>query len=137
VVRPAARDAHAPERAGAWVPVDDESAATSPHAASDGWGLATAATAAGRALRLLQPPEAVEMEHAAGIPCAMWWRGARLPLRRVEGPERLSGDWWRDDAYRRDYWRCESETGGGSFVVFQDHAGHPDADAWFVHGWYD
>jgi protein ImuB len=130
VVRPAARDAHAPERAGAWVPVGDEAeAAPSSQAASDGGGLTTVATAASRALRLLQPPEAVAMEHAAGIPCAMWWRGARLPLRRVEGPERLSGDWWREDAYRRDYWRCESET--GAFVVFQA------SDAWFVHGWYD
>ena len=130
VVRPAARDAHAPERAGAWVPVgdDDREAAPAIRAAFEDAAPATM-TAADRALRLLQPPEAVEVEHAAGIPCAMWWRGARLPLRRVQGPERLSGDWWRDDAYRRDYWRCESET--GSFVVF--HA----SDAWFVHGWYD
>jgi protein ImuB len=131
VVRPAARDAHAPERAGAWVPADGEEETSIPHAATDGGGLATAATVTGRALRLLEPPEAVEMEHSAGVPCAMWWRGARLPFRRIEGPERLSGDWWRDDAYRRDYWRCESETGGGSFVVFQA------SDDWFVHGWYD
>jgi protein ImuB len=153
VVRPAARDAHAPERAGTWVPVGEEEPAT---AAQRGTfadaGPSRAMTMSERALRLLQPPEAVEVEHAAGIPCAMWWRGARLPLHRVQGPERLSGDWWRDDAYRRDYWRCESET--GSFVVFQDHAGRgatelpgpqgpedgprgSDSDAWFVHGWYD
>ena len=132
VVRPAARDAHAPERAGAWVPVGDEAAeeVSRPRLTVSGAGLGTAtASALDRALRLLQPPETVEVERAAGIPCAMWWRGARLPLRRVQGPERLSGDWWRDDAYRRDYWRCESET--GSFVVFQASEG------WFVHGWYD
>jgi protein ImuB len=130
VVRPAARDAHAPERAGAWVPVGDEEPVTATSTAWDGGGLPTAAPSApDRALRLLHPPEAVEVEHASGIPCAMWWRGARVPLRRVQGPERLSGDWWRDDAYRRDYWRCESET--GSFVVFRN------TDAWFVHGWYD
>ena len=128
VVRPAARDAHAPERAGVWVPADGEE--ETPHTATDGGGLATVATVTGRALRLLEPPEAVEVEHAAGVPCAMWWRGARLPFRRIEGPERLSGDWWRDDTYRRDYWRCESET-GGAFVVFQA------SDDWFVHGWYD
>jgi protein ImuB len=134
VVRPAARDAHAPERGGAWVPVGDEEMESAPptRGVIEEAGVATATAAAtDRALRLLQPPEAVEVEHAAGIPCAMWWRGARVPLRRVQGPERLSGDWWRDDAYRRDYWRCESETGGGSFVVFQA------SDAWFVHGWYD
>ena len=153
VVRPAARDAHAPERAGTWVPVgEEESASAAQRGTFADAGPSRAMTMSERALRLLQPPEAVEVEHAAGIPCAMWWRGARVPLRRVQGPERLSGDWWRDDAYRRDYWRCESET--GSFVVFQDHAGRgatalpgprgpgdgprgPDSDAWFVHGWYD
>ena len=153
VVRPVARDAHAPERAGAWVPVDEETpeplraaAVPPPSAAGET-----------RALRLLDPPEAVEVEHAAGIPCAMWWRGARQPLLRVRGPERLSGDWWRDDAYARDYWRCESET--GVMVLFQNRAGrgseHPGpsshlptphasgptpavrSDDWFVHGWYD
>ena len=129
VVRPAVRDAHVPERAGAWVPVDEEETASTPRETFAEAAPARSATMSERALRLLQPPEAVEVEHAAGIPCAMWWRGARLPLRRVQGPERLSGDWWRDDAYRRDYWRCESET--GSFVVFQDAAD------WFVHGWYD
>jgi hypothetical protein len=94
----------------------------------------------------------------------MRWRGRRVPFDRVDGPERLSGDWWRD-GYRRDYWRCEGE--GSEFLLFLEHrvragasgaggsgsttpdaagpdAAGPDAGApnegagrWCVQGWYD
>jgi hypothetical protein len=54
-------------------------------------------------------------------------------VRRAEGPERLSGDWWRD-GYRRDYWRCEGEGGDGDFVLYRDRAA---PGAWYLQGWYD
>ena len=80
------------------------------------------------ARRAIDPPEPVDVVCDGDVPSALTWRGQYITITRALGPERLSGDWW-DDGYRRDYWRCESES--GSFVVFQD------ADAWFVHGWYD
>jgi hypothetical protein len=84
-------------------------------------------------LRLLEAPEPVEVECAGGAPSVVWWRGRRMPVSRATGPERLSGDWWRD-AYRRDYWRCEA--GESEFVVYVDR-GYADAASWYLHGWYD
>jgi hypothetical protein len=123
VVRPVARDEHRLERAGAWVEAED--ATRSP---------AAAPTDPGRALRLLETPEPVEVEcapEAPAVPRAMRWRGRHIAVDRPVGPERLSGDWWRD-SYHRDYWRCESGE-AGDFVVFLDRAGA----CWYLHGWYD
>ena len=86
------------------------------------------------ALRLLESPEAVDVECAAdGAPRALAWRGQRITVLRAVGPERLSGDWWRD-GYRRDYWRCAPEGGAvaGELLLYQDPRG-----GWHVQGWYD
>ncbi len=120
VVRPASRDEHRPEHAGAW---EEEQRSSGEERAPS-----TAARVAQLSLRLLETPEAIEIERADGVPCAMWWRGERSPILRASGPELLSGDWWKDD-YRRDYWRCEGKT--GEFLIFGADAG------WFLHGWYD
>lgn len=89
----------------------------------------------GAALRLLEVPEPVEVECAAEgeAPSLVWWRGRRILVRRAEGPERLSGEWWRD-GYRRDYWRCEGAAGDGDFVLYRDRAA---PGAWYLQGWYD
>lgn len=128
VVRPVARDEQRPERAGAWQDIEGT------HEAATAITLASSDVATGDArdltLRLLETPDAIDVEWSAGLPCAIWWRGARLAIGRAEGPERLSGDWWKDD-YRRDYWRCEGETGVGELLIFAEDA------QWYVHGWYD
>ena len=89
-------------------------------------------------LRLLETPELVEIERTGGEPSAMWWRGCRLEINRAVGPERLSGDWWKD-GYARDYWKCEGtgvtdEGEGGDFLIFFDHA---DGGQWYLQGWWD
>ncbi|MFL5582238.1 MAG: hypothetical protein ACJ8AO_17865, partial [Gemmatimonadaceae bacterium] len=148
VVRPVARDEHRPERAGAWVE-EGEPAAGTEGAGPEVDGAAPAAAApaapaAPAALRLLEAPEAVEVEPgvapgdlaeaadpvAAGSPGAMRWRGRRVVLERAVGPERLSGDWWRD-GFRRDYWRCAGD-GATEFLLYRAEDGR-----WFLHGWYD
>jgi protein ImuB len=88
------------------------------------------------ALRLLEAPEVIDVECAAdGAPCALAWRGRRITVLRATGPERLSGDWWRD-GYRRDYWRCAPADGGdtlaGELLLYLDPQG-----AWHLQGWYD
>ncbi|MEP6689615.1 MAG: hypothetical protein ABJD07_00585 [Gemmatimonadaceae bacterium] len=128
VVRPVARDEHRPEGAGAWV--EENRCSVIGDRCSD--TIPPEGTRRSRntdvSLRLLEAPEAIEIERVEGVPCGMWWRGARSPIVRAMGPERLSGDWWKDD-YRRDYWRCEGET--GEFLVFASE------DGWWLHGWYD
>ena len=124
VVRPVARDAHRPERAGAWVD-DDEGRGTRDESLS--------ARPTGAALRLLESPEPVEVECPEGVPAALNWRGSHLPCAYALGPERLAGDWWTPESYRRDYWRCDAS--GRELLLFQDRAtAEPN---WFVHGWYD
>jgi protein ImuB len=94
------------------------------------------------ALRLLESPEVVAVECRPagdeGAPAAMQWRGRRVAFARADGPERLSGEWWKE-GFRRDYWRCESE--GSEFLLFRERpaaASAPDAAArWCLQGWYD
>jgi protein ImuB len=114
VVRPALRDEHRPERAGAWCEDDGPRAAAPPPR--------------GSALRLLEVPETVEVEWDGDRPCALWWRERRVAIAAAAGPERLSGDWWKD-GYARDYWRCDSDS--GELLAFRER------EHWYVQGWYD
>jgi len=131
VVKPIARDAHAPERRGAWVESVERG-----EVSGEGERYTTAptmkrgSTTADPAIRLLESPESVFVVCDDGVPCAVTWRGRRLTIERAVGPERLSGDWW-DDGYRRDYWRCESAF--GDFVLYLDRMD----DQWWVQGWFD
>ena len=64
------------------------------------------------------------------LPCCPSDR-SRLSLASADGPERLSGDWWRADAYARDYWRCVAE-GEGELLLY-----HEAGSQWSLQGWYD
>lgn len=123
VVRPRMRDEHRPEHRGHWVEADAAPAST-PAAPAE-------PNERTRAMRLLESPELVEVEMPGGVPVAAWWRGTRVALASAAGPERLSGDWWRDP-YRRDYWRCDAEE-GGTVLLYHDRT----AECWYVQGWED
>jgi protein ImuB len=140
VVRPALRDEHRPERNGAWCESDGarivKTNARTPARAASTEKRGDRAVAIEKAtepphapaLRLLETPEAIEVEWDGDRPCALWWRERRVAIGRASGPERLSGDWWKD-GYARDYWRCESDS--GELLAFRER------DRWFVQGWYD
>lgn len=147
VVRPVACDEHRPERAGAWVDIESDEttpARGAPPEQNIGRGTASPTTlsppvASGdraltplRTLRLLETPEAVNVECTGAIPVALWRQGQRITLTRAIGPERLSGDWWKD-SYHRDYWRCRGED-QGELLLLLDHATTAE---WYVQGWYD
>ncbi|HEV7702789.1 MAG TPA: hypothetical protein VGO46_00800, partial [Gemmatimonadaceae bacterium] len=122
VVRPALRDEHRPERSGAWCESDDARVDVRASIAK------VAEPPRAPALRLLETPETVDVEWDGDRPCALWWRERRVAIGRAAGPERLSGDWWKD-GYARDYWRCESDS--GELLAFRER------EQWFVQGWYD
>ena len=138
VVRPVAVDAYCPEREGGWARVEtldgtremvdgrrqmvDNSAVPSTlyHPPST------------ISLRLLESPEPVSViATPRGEPRAIDWRGRRIPIARAQGPERLSGAWWTDAPFARDYWRCESDELEQEFLLYRDAAG------WKLQGWYD
>lgn len=133
VVHPVANDDHRYERAGVWMRADawalaeratGESVSPSPSPRDD-------APLNHAALRLLETPDAVSVECGAqGAPSVVAWQQRRLIVSQASGPERLTGDWWRADAFARDYWRCVAD-GEGDLLLYQERGG------WFVHGWYD
>jgi protein ImuB len=158
IVRPMARDEHRPEHAGAWVPVEDAAALPMPDErtpvaqrrrrggrtanASDAADLPDTADttdamhttgvshdALTPALRLLETPEPVDVECTDNqAPHVVRWRSRRLHITHARGPERLTGDWWKD-RYARDYWRCEDAD--GELLLYRERG------CWFVQGWYD
>ena len=67
-----------------------------------------------RPVRFLQEPEPIETVALLPDqpPVTFTWRGVRHRVRRVDGPERIDGEWWRGIAELRDYYRVEDDAGG-------------------------
>ncbi len=90
-----------------------------------------------RPSRMIDPPEQVT---AFAIvpddpPASFVWRRIRYVVRAADGPERVRGEWWRDDAEvasLRDYYRVE-DTGGHRFWLFRD-APMAEGGRWWLHG---
>ena len=65
--------------------------------------------------RLLDRPEAIAVIYATpeGVPRRFVWRRAVHDIARVEGPERIAPEWWRErsTARLRDYYRVEDQAG--------------------------
>ena len=95
-----------------------------------------------RPVRLLHPPEPVENVLAPlpdGAPARFRWRGRAYRVAAADGPERLYGEWWRQDGERvavRDYFQVEDET-GARFWLFRKGDGETPATgdlSWHMHG---
>ena len=129
VRRPAPRGSHVPERASGWVGVDT---ATPP--------LAAVAPTRLRPQRLLDFPEAIGVIYATpeGLPRRFTWRRGVHDIARVEGPERIAPEWWRERATARlrDYYRVE-DAGGRRFWIYREGLagdGRGGAPEWYLHG---
>lgn len=131
VYRVAPVDSDVPERAVAAIP---------PLAPLDGRGWITPWP---RPARLLPRPEPVE---AMGLlpdhpPRWFTWRRVRHVVVRADGPERITGEWWRRSSERaavRDYWVVEDED-GRRFWLFRRGDGRDPATgglSWFLHGFF-
>ncbi len=90
-----------------------------------------------RPLRLLDPPEPVEV--LAGVPddppATLVWRRVRRRVVRATGPERFAPEWGREPegAGARDYYRVEDEA-GQRFWVFREGPPGDERRRWFLHG---
>ncbi len=104
VQRPVPYASHIPERAQRWQPPLE------PEPASQG-ELAFHA----RPLKLLDKAEYITVLYATpdGFPRSFRWRGKVHEVARVEGPERLAPEWWRERSTvrLRDYYRIEDGEG--------------------------
>jgi protein ImuB len=89
---------------------------------------------------LLDRPEAIAVVYATpeGVPRRFVWRRQVHDIARVEGPERIAPEWWRErsSARLRDYYRVEDSVGRRYWIFRQGvigdgRGGAPD---WFIHG---
>jgi protein ImuB len=131
VTRPVVRASHLPERAQGWQPplgpVPPSQSTLAFHT---------------RPLKLLDRAEPIAVLYASpdGYPQRFRWRGAVREVVRVEGPERIAPEWWRErsTARLRDYYRIEDAAGRRYWIYRQGilgdgRGGVPD---WFLHGLY-
>ena len=92
-----------------------------------------------RPLRLFEYPELIDVglvEAPDRPPKHFTWRRAFHRIVHVEGPERVSMEWWRshDAMSTRDYFRIEDEA-GQRFWLFRDGMyGEVVQPKWFMHG---
>jgi protein ImuB len=137
------QDTHIPERAVLAAPAQHHLAA----AACAVWPARVAGEPPLRPLRLFEKPEPIKVPFATvpdGPPHHFTWRRATHAVMRVEGPERIAMEWWKQNgqALTRDYFRVEDEA-GLRFWIYRDglygselvnEEGKPAPSNWFVHG---
>jgi protein ImuB len=137
------QDTHIPERAALAAPAQQYLAAAT---AAD-WPARAIGEPPLRPLRLFDKPEPINVPLATipdGPPHHFTWRRALHAVVRVEGPERIAMEWWKQDgkSLTRDYFRIE-DAGGLRFWIFrdglyeselQDEEGKSVPANWFVHG---
>ena len=95
-----------------------------------------------RPLKLLDRPELIAVLYATpdGCPKSFRWRGEVFEVMRVEGPERIAPEWWREKSLTRlrDYYRIEDDRGRRYWlyrngIINDDRGGLPD---WFLIGFF-
>lgn len=135
VVQYEAVESHLPERAARAVPV----MALQRHGAPPLWEDDLPA----RPLSLLPAAEPIDVvaEVPEGGPRIFKWRKVTYRIARLEGPERIAPEWWRDvdltgaGGRTRDYFHVEDEE-GRRFWLYRDglYGRETQAPRWYVHG---
>jgi len=132
VRRPRPSESHLPERASEWVSALKNSPSPQPSPACGRGG--------NKPQRLLDRPEAIDVIYATpeGMPRRFMWRRAVHDIARVEGPERIAPEWWRQpsSARLRDYYRVE-DAEGRRYWIYREGLigdGRGGLPGWFIHG---
>lgn len=89
---------------------------------------------ADRPLRLLRRPDPIEITDPASLDFR--WRRVEHSVHRKEGPERISPEWWRDEAETavRDYYRVEDGDGRRYWMYREAASGPGEQPKWFMQG---
>jgi len=111
--------------------------------------------------RIFRPRLAAQVELREGRPAKIFFRGLYGRVVTASGPWRISGDWWREDAWQQEEWDLEIRFDGGdaglhvnvpanvhAIAPVQDVKAHMRAGlycvyydgacrSWFVRGMYD
>lgn len=135
IVHPVARADHRPEARSEWTPVELERASAGDAATGEPAAVESGPTTAiPGVLHLLPEPAPLRVRTEGERPVEVHGATGRQTLVAAEGPERLSGDWWKDP-YHREYFRvCTDE--GGLLWLFREY--RPTGRLrWWLHGWWD
>jgi protein ImuB len=102
-------------------------------------GLWTAQALLPRPIRMFERPELVETmaEVPDGPPLRFRWRRVMHEVSAIEGPERMSSEWWRQDAHAltRDYFRVEDREGRRYWMYREGLYGlEAPRPRWFMQG---
>ncbi len=125
LARPVPYESHLPERAVRFVPMFHKD--TAPFE----WDAEKP-----RPVRLLPRPEPITAVALVpdDPPSLFQWRRLIHRVRRADGPERIAGEWWRETAELRDYYRVEDEA-GRRFWLYRAGLYRPELPPrWFLHG---
>jgi protein ImuB len=129
VRRPVPHASHLPERAQRWQPPLEPDK-----------GVQNEFEFHTRPVKLLDRPEPIGVVYLSpdGLPHRFRWRGEVHEIARVEGPERIAPEWWRERSTTRlrDYYRIEDEQGRRYWIY---RSGLPDdgrggTPDWFLQG---
>jgi len=91
-----------------------------------------------RPARILEPPECVDAMAVMPDepPIFFVWRRIRHRVLRADGPERITGEWWKSESEVssfRDYYRVETDQQNARFWLFRD-APAAEGGRWWLHG---
>jgi protein ImuB len=139
-------DAHAPERAGGWRVSPEEGGGggggvfkrvgVGPYVRPSPPGpLSAREEGLRRPLTLFSRAQPVDVLATVpdGPPIRFRWRRVLREVARAEGPERICGDWLRDEP-ARDYYRIEDRQGRRYWLYREGMYGEDAAPRWFMHG---
>ena len=150
VRRPQPEESHLPERASGWVAavssprfrgeVAREARRRGPSTSFGGPPPLQMHGRTAKPQRLLDRPEAIDVIYATpeGMPRRFMWRRAVHDIARVEGPERIAPEWWRQPSSTRlrDYYRVE-DNNGRRYWIYREGLigdGRGGLPSWFIHG---
>lgn len=125
LAQPAVQESHVPERAVCFLPVFHKGATQG-----------TWDPEKPRPMRLLPWPEPIEAMALMpdDPPFLFHWRRLAHRVRRADGPERIEGEWWREAAEPRDYYRVEDEDGRRFWLYRAGLFRSQVSPRWFLHG---
>ncbi|WP_084246184.1 Y-family DNA polymerase [Rhodoplanes sp. Z2-YC6860] len=137
ITRLVPQDTHIPEYAVAAVPAHAPASFHVPKTSGDDWPQDSVAPT--RPVRLFEWPERIEAvaQVPDGPPARFDWRHVTHHVVKVEGPERIAMEWWRDDRgnkLTRDYFRVESDDGMRAWLYREGLFGEVKSPKWFLHG---
>ena len=126
-------DSHVPERAARRVPAIGDGEAEIE------WSASPAGEPPLRPIMIFTPPQPVETiaEIPEGPPYRFRWRRIWHDTVRVEGPERISPEWWRaaKEPKTRDYYRVEDRQGHRYWLYREGlYAREAGEVRWFIQG---